>query len=356
MQPKTLTTCGAGLATLLCLALLPALAVHHTAGHYAPCAAGDADIGAIAATIRHLESGGDYTAQAAGSSASGAYQFTDATWASYGGYERAHLASPGTQDAKAHEHINGILTRHDNDVSAVPVVWYIGHLPEPGSPTWDRVPAPGAGNRLTPRQYQQKWLRHYETHAATPDATVGTVDVVAGESCGANSHGEVLPGGWALPGPRALLEATADQIDKPHHDYPAWDWTIPTGTPIYAIRGGTVTSISTTAHNCHGWERCQRCGLGATITDNDGAQWTYCHGSALHVRPGQQVQAGEQILTSGNSGNSTGPHLHLSIRVDGTLRCPQSLVSELAERQEGRPVRGLPSKGCTRPQTLAAGM
>lgn len=346
MGPKTLTTCGAGLATLLCLALLPALAVHHTADHYAPCVAGDADIDAIAATIRHFESGGDYTAQAAGSSASGAYQFTDATWARHDGYQRAYLAPPATQDAKAHAHINSILKGHDNDVSAVPVVWYIGHLPEPGSPAWDRVPAPGAGNRLTPWQYQQKWLQHYEALLLPSSEQVEAMTAAAAGPCGPTSGGEVLPGGWALPGPRALLDATASQLDKPHHDYPAWDWSIPTGTPIYAIRVGTVTSISTTAHNCNGWNRCQRCGLGATITDSEKAQWTYCHGSALHVRPGQRIHAGQQIMTSGNSGNSTGPHLHLSIRVDGTLRCPHSLLEDLAERRFVRPVQGLPSSGC----------
>ena len=52
------------------------------------CAA-SGDVAPILATIRTLESGGDYTARAAGSSASGAYQFIDSTWANYGGYAQA---------------------------------------------------------------------------------------------------------------------------------------------------------------------------------------------------------------------------------------------------------------------------
>src|SRR4051794_6800713 len=56
------------------------------------CAAGG-DVDPILATIRALESGGDYTARAAGSSASGAYQFLDSTWADYGGYAQAWQAA-----------------------------------------------------------------------------------------------------------------------------------------------------------------------------------------------------------------------------------------------------------------------
>jgi hypothetical protein len=118
------------------------------------------DVDAIAATIRQRESNSDYQARADGSTASGAYQFTDATWASYGGYPHAWQAAPTVQDAKATEHINGILAAN-GDTSAVPVVWYIGYLPALNDPAWDTVPNPEAGNRLTPRQYQDAWLATY---------------------------------------------------------------------------------------------------------------------------------------------------------------------------------------------------
>jgi hypothetical protein len=78
-----------------------------------------AGIDAILATIRTSESGDDYTAQAAGSSASGAYQFLDSTWNHYDGYARAWQAPPHVQDAKAIEHVQGILDAHDGDVTAV---------------------------------------------------------------------------------------------------------------------------------------------------------------------------------------------------------------------------------------------
>ena len=97
-----------------------------------------AELGAILATIRAVESGGDYTAVARGSTASGAYQFLDSTWAGYGGFRRARDAPPAVQDAKAVELATSILARNGGDVATVPVSWYLGHVPVGAE--WDRVP------------------------------------------------------------------------------------------------------------------------------------------------------------------------------------------------------------------------
>ena len=104
-----------------------------------------AELGAILATIRTLESGGDYSAEASSSTASGAYQFVDSTWGGYGGYARAKDAPPAVQDAAALELANRILAANNGDVSAVPVSWYIGHVPV--GDEWDTVPA-APGNTL----------------------------------------------------------------------------------------------------------------------------------------------------------------------------------------------------------------
>jgi D-alanyl-D-alanine carboxypeptidase/Transglycosylase-like domain len=148
---------------------IPLLFAGGDTGPAAACPAGGAaaDVDVIAATIRERESGGDYQARADGSTASGAYQFTDATWAGYRGYPHAWQAPPAVQDAKATDHINGILAANDGDASAVPVVWYLGYLPAPDDPAWDTIPSPDAGNRLTPHQYQTAWLDTYATHANT---------------------------------------------------------------------------------------------------------------------------------------------------------------------------------------------
>ena len=130
-----------------------------------------AEMGAILATIRAMESGGNYTVQVTSSTASGAYGFLDSSWGGYGGYRRARDAPPPVQDAKAAELATSILTRNGGDVSTIPVSWYIGHVPRGNE--WDTVPTVGA-NTLTPREYQTRWLRRYAQILGSPEAWVGT--------------------------------------------------------------------------------------------------------------------------------------------------------------------------------------
>lgn len=304
-----------------------------------------AEIDAVLATIRTLESGSDYTARAPGSSASGAYQFTDGTWDGYVGYASAWQAPPDVQDQKAIEHVQAILDAVDGDVAAVGVVWYLGHLPPDGSPEWDTVPAADAGNQLTPRQYQQRWMTQYEQRSA--DASTATPD---GGGCLPGEPIAVLDG-YAYPGPPELFAHAL--VGAAHHDYPAWDWGLPTGAPLYAVRGGRVTSVTYWPHNW--WDRgcgtnpagCQPCGIGITITDDTGNQWGYCHASAVHVQVGDTVAAGTQILSSGNTGRSSGPHLHFQLRTpDGQLRCPQPLLRSLRDHAAGIAPPDLPAAGC----------
>jgi murein DD-endopeptidase MepM/ murein hydrolase activator NlpD len=340
---------GGALVGLLTLSVFPALLA---TGDPSPIACGvvGGPIEVIVATIRQLESGGDYQARARGSTASGAYQFLDSTWADYGGYPSAWLAPPDVQDAKASDQVAEILNGHGGDVTAVPVVWYLGHLPDASSPEWDTVPAPAAGNTLTPRQYQTRWMAAYQANLATS----GDPESAPPLPCGSGGSIPALDGDWSLPGPVAVLAATADQVNSSHHDYPAWDWLIPEGTPIYAVRSGTVTIIHNWPHNwwsegcgTGGANGCDMCGVGLTIQDAAGVHWIYCHASVLFVGQGQHVAAGQQILASGDTGASGAPHLHFEIRVNGVQHCPQPLVQLLYYGSVGVDPATLPTSGCT---------
>lgn len=87
----------------------------------------------------------------------------------------------------------------------------------------------------------------------------------------------------------------------------AIDWATPTGTAVWASSGGTV-SIA-------GWQS----GYGYVVYINhpDGNQTRYGHLSKILVSPGQTVKQGQKIALSGNTGRSTGPHLHFELRVNG---------------------------------------
>ena len=85
------------------------------------------------------------------------------------------------------------------------------------------------------------------------------------------------------------------------------DWACPTGTTIYASSGGTVTRA--------GWSSSY--GYCVYIKHPDGLETRYAHNSRLLVSVGQTVNQGQAISYSGNTGDSSGPHLHFEIRVNG---------------------------------------
>jgi murein DD-endopeptidase MepM/ murein hydrolase activator NlpD len=85
------------------------------------------------------------------------------------------------------------------------------------------------------------------------------------------------------------------------------DLSTPIGTPLRAMRSGTVTEA--------GWYG--GCGMRIVIDYGNGVSSWYCHLSGFAASPGQQVGQGQVVAWSGNSGNSTGPHLHLEIHLGG---------------------------------------
>ena len=317
------------------LLVLPLLAGGTTGRAIAACG----DVPRVLDTIRTLESGGDYTVSAAHASASGAYQIIDSTWVGWSvaagvgtEYQHAAQAPPAVQDAVAGYHVQLILNQY-HDVSYVPLAWYY-----PAAITnkalMDVVPAPEAGNTFTPRQYQTKWMGVYDSKSA-----VGTV------VCG-----PVLAGGeWSLPVDRPFIDTNPDALTWPHHDYPAWDFGIPVGTTIYAIHAGTVDRVSNWSGNCGSDQSAcvDRCGTGLTVVDANGVRWIYCHGSRLDVSIGDQVVAGQPIMLSGNTGHSSGPHVHVEIRVDEVQHCPQPLLSDLYANTAPPALIDLPTTGCS---------
>ena len=90
------------------------------------------------------------------------------------------------------------------------------------------------------------------------------------------------------------------------------DWSTPVGTTVVASSAGTVVKA--------GWAS----GYGYVIYINhsDGKQTRYGHLSKVYVSVGQTVSQGQKIAASGNTGRSTGPHLHFEILVNGKTKNP----------------------------------
>ena len=96
------------------------------------------------------------------------------------------------------------------------------------------------------------------------------------------------------------------------------DWYVPQGTTVTAAAAGTVTRA--------GWFADY--GYCVDITHSNGTMTRYAHLSSINVRVGQSVSQGQAIAASGNTGYSTGPHLHFEIWVGGTAVNPLNYVNK----------------------------
>lgn len=94
------------------------------------------------------------------------------------------------------------------------------------------------------------------------------------------------------------------------------DISATTGTPIKAVASGTVTCASYTGSY----------GNLVKIDHGNGVETWYGHTSKMYVSVGQKISAGDVIAAVGSTGNSTGPHLHLEIRINGTHVNPQKYL------------------------------
>lgn len=158
--------------------------------------------------------------------------------------------------------------------------------------------------------------------------------------CVSASGQATLVGDLAWPVDVRFWQQEQSWFTKPHHDYPAADIPVPTNTAIYSMSSGTVEFIT------EGYGG--GCGEGVAIKTG-GALFQYCHGipGSLKVGPGQSVRAGDQIFMSDNTGNSTGPHLHLGIKVGGVKRCPQELFKKMGAGETSIDLANLPIDGCS---------
>jgi len=111
--------------------------------------------------------------------------------------------------------------------------------------------------------------------------------------------GEPSPVPWGRPVGGRLTQAY-----HAHHN--GLDFGVPVGTPVRSTMDGRVVYA--------GWNDQ---GYGNLVIVENGAYRTYyAHLSSIPVVVGQQVSAGTVIGLSGNTGNSTGPHLHYEIRIN----------------------------------------
>ena len=121
---------------------------------------------------------------------------------------------------------------------------------------------------------------------------------------GSNSSGGVSSKGFIRPVKSGKITAEMYYSSGKHHG--AVDFGVSVGTPVYASADGIVVTST--------WGGSDSYGYYVKIKHYNGYYTLYAHASSLAVKVGQEVKQGELIMYSGNTGNSTGPHLHFEVR------------------------------------------
>ncbi|MFG2309340.1 transglycosylase family protein [Streptomyces sp. NPDC048566] len=354
--------------------------------------------------VAACESGGNWSINT-GNGYYGGLQFSQSTWAAYGGTTYAHRADQATRDqqiAVAEKvlkgqgpgawpvcSVRGGLTRG----GGAPDV-HLGTAPSGGTKAARSTKTPAAqasGHSGTARHSEAASRRSVRdvTPQSTPQSRAGTAQmytVVHGDTLSGIAGSRHVEGGWQglyaanratvgsdpdliLPGQRLALrggthaDASAHTAPAPARKPakkpvrrkaaeapaktsgagkasshvatgtgthalvppvqaatgtpyraagPSWskgyhtgvDFPVATGTSVAAVAAGQVVSS--------GWGG--SFGYEVVIRHADGRYTQYAHLSAISVRAGQGVVAGQRIGRSGSTGNSTGPHLHFEVR------------------------------------------
>lgn len=122
---------------------------------------------------------------------------------------------------------------------------------------------------------------------------------------------------WPLDAPGYITRGlvAAGGSEEPHTGV---DIAVTIGTPVRAVGGGRVLDVGNDPEY----------GYFVVLGHPTGYQSKYGHLSRTLVKTGANINAGEVIGLSGNSGRSTAPHLHLELRQGDTLIDPLTMVQE----------------------------
>jgi murein DD-endopeptidase MepM/ murein hydrolase activator NlpD len=160
------------------------------------------------------------------------------------------------------------------------------------------------------RHSREEYLHEVESLAAESAALADAIRAAQGGSgAGSTGTGAVSASGFIWPVNGVVVSGFGMRWGRMHEGI---DISASTGTPIWAAAAGTVI--------WSGW----RGGYGnAVVVDHgNGLATLYAHASALLVGVGQSVAQGQTVALIGSTGNSSGPHLHFEVRVNGVAVDP----------------------------------
>lgn len=135
---------------------------------------------------------------------------------------------------------------------------------------------------------------------------------------------------------RPRISAAYGAVDYVHKTpHTGVDVAVPEGTPLHAVADGIIQRVM------DGYDAIGK----GVVMNMDDKEVIYGHLSRIAVHPGEHVHSGDIIGYSGNTGHSTGPHLHLGLRHNGVYEDPTSLadaaLGEASKHHGWNPLGGL---------------
>ncbi len=190
---------------------------------------------------------------------------------------------------------------------------------------WQLLPLTVAAQRVQVSAYPNAYAKHEPLAAHTVDLLSGGASRAVGGQltlrCAA--VGEIAASGWTIPLHGALTSGFRTAARPGHNGV---DIAVAMGTPVRTTAAGVIIVAMCNAHVGSQGFSCDRdggvwvrgCGWYVDILHAGNVITRYCH---MMTRPfvtvGQNVAAGEVIGLSGSSGNSSGPHLHFEVHING---------------------------------------
>ena len=175
-------------------------------------------------------------------------------------------------------------------------------------------------------QTKEQSIAAYEADIAQRDAEIAALEKIIQEERArlAEEQRRKYDGGmfaWPCPGYSYISSEYGYRV-HPIYGYQLFhngvDMAASSGTPILAAYSGKVIAAAYSSSM----------GNYVMIDHGDGLITIYMHASALYVSSGQEVSRGQQIAAVGSTGNSTGPHMHFSTRLNGSYVSPWNYLSK----------------------------
>jgi murein DD-endopeptidase MepM/ murein hydrolase activator NlpD len=225
-------------------------------------------------------------------------------------------------------------------------------------PRWDTLPLTEAAQKVQVSAYPDAYAKHEALAAQIVNKLANGAARSVGSLTDLHcvSPGEIAASGWTIPVLGSIVSAFRPP-DRPNHY--GVDLAVPKGTAVHAASAGVVVTAKCNARTADGIDlSCDNdgsasiygCGWYVDILHAGNVITRYCHMvSRPDVMVGQTVTAGQQIGHSGSSGNSSGPHVHFEVHLNGDSSNNGAVDPVEFMRQQGSPL-GTANRGGRGPQ------